>query len=154
MLELFPGAIETLETLDSSGYRLGLVTSKKREPAVANISMTGLDRYLSCVVATDDTNRPKPCPDCLLRALDLLATEPGQAFYAGDSLYDVLTGKNAGVATAGVTWGIASREELSPYRPDFIVDDWMQLLAALGSLEKKDASPGRLPGVNFSPNIC
>ena len=34
MLKLFPGAMETLEALDSSGYRLGLVTSKRRELTV------------------------------------------------------------------------------------------------------------------------
>ncbi len=147
MLKLFPGAMETLEALDSSGYRLGLVTSKRRELTVANMSMTGLDRYLSQVVALEDTSRPKPDPDCLLRCLELLAVDPGQAFYAGDSCYDILAGKGAGVATAGVTWGIASREELRPYSPDFIVDDWKQFLAALDSL--KDA----LTGVNTSSEI-
>ena len=131
MLDLFPGALETLESLDSSGYRLGLVTSKRREPTLANMSMTGLDRYIGHVVALEDTSRPKPYPDCLLRCLDLLAAEPGQACYAGDSWYDVMAGKSAGVATVGVTWGIASREELWPYRPDFIVDNWGQLLAAV-----------------------
>ncbi len=134
MLELFPGTIETLDVLNGAGYRLGLVTSKRREPAVAGMSLTGLDRYISHVVALDDTSRPKPYPDCLLRGLELLAVKPGQAVYVGDSCYDLLTGKNAGVATAGVTWGIASREELCPYQPDLIADDWRQLLDALGSI--------------------
>ena len=133
MLELFPGTIEALEDLCGTGYRLGLVTSKRREPAIAGMSMTGLDRYISQVVALEDTSRPKPQPDCLLRGLELLAVKPGQAVYVGDSWYDVLTGKNAGVATAGVTWGIASREELSPYGPDLIADDWKQFLDVLGS---------------------
>lgn len=135
MLELFPGTKEALEALDRSGYRLALVTSKRREPAVSNIAITGLDQYLEHVVTVDDASRPKPYPDCLLRGLELLATEPDRAIYVGDSWYDVQTGKNAGVATAGVTWGIASREELGPYQPDVIADDWAQLLAALDRLE-------------------
>jgi pyrophosphatase PpaX len=140
MLELFPGTVEGLEFLSGAGYLLGLVTSKRREPVVAGLSLTGLDRYLSHVVTLDDTSRPKPYPDCLLRCLELLAVEPGQAVYVGDSWYDVQTGKNAGVATAGVTWGIASREEMHPYRPDLIADDWRQLLDALDSLQ---AGPSR-----------
>ena len=42
-----------------------------------------------------------------------------------------------GVATMGVTWGITSREEVVAYHPDFIVDNWGQLLAAVGSLEER-----------------
>lgn len=148
MLELFPGTSETLDALCSAGYQLGLVTSKRREPAVAGMSMTGLDRYISQVVALEDTSRPKPYPDCLLRGLELLAVKPGQAVYVGDSWYDVLTGKNAGVSTAGVTWGIASREEMSPYQPDLIADDWMQLLDALGSMGTVASRKGWRSDVN------
>jgi pyrophosphatase PpaX len=148
MLELFPGTIETLDALCGAGYQLGLVTSKRREPAVAGMSMTGLDRYISHVVALEDTSRPKPYPDCLLRGLELLAVKPGQAVYVGDSWYDILTGKNAGVATAGVTWGIASREEMCPYQPDLIADDWMQLLDALGSIRAVSSTKMWRSGVN------
>jgi pyrophosphatase PpaX len=152
MLELFPGTAETLDALCGAGYRLGLVTSKRREPAVSGMSMTGLDRYISQVVALEDTSRPKPYPDCLLRGLELLEVKPGQAVYVGDSWYDVLTGKNAGVATAGVTWGIASREEMSPYRPDLIADDWKQLLDAMDSMGTVSSRKGclrvRHAGVN------
>ncbi len=139
MLKLFPGAKEVVQALDRAGYRLALVTSKRREPAVSNLALTGLDQYLQHVVTVEDTSRPKPYPDCLLKGLRLLAVEADQAVYVGDSWYDVQTGKNAGVATVGVTWGIASREELGPYLPDVIADDWSQLLAALSGLE--DAPP-------------
>jgi pyrophosphatase PpaX len=142
MLELFPGTIETLDVLRRAGLRLGLVTSKRREPAVAGMSMTGLDRYISHVVALEDTGRPKPYPDCLLRGLELLAVKPGQSVYVGDSCYDVLTGKNAGVATTGVTWGIASQEEMCSCQPDFIAGNWSQLLDAL---DKIGAACGHYP---------
>jgi pyrophosphatase PpaX len=112
------------------------------------MSMTGLDRYISHVVALEDTSRPKPYPDCLLRGLELLAVKPGQAVYVGDSCYDIQTGKNAGVATAGVTWGIASREEMCPYQPDLIADDWRQLLDALGSIRAVLSRKAWRSGVN------
>lgn len=152
MLKLFPGAKEAVKTLDRAGYRLGLVTSKLREPAVSNLVMTGLDQYLQHVVTVEDTSRPKPYPDCLLRGLRLLAVEPDQAVYVGDSWYDVQTGKNAGVATAGVTWGIASRDELNPYQPDVIADDWSQLLTALSSLE--DTSSKVNLGFGLKPGLA
>jgi pyrophosphatase PpaX len=149
MLDLFPGTLDAVRVLHDSGYRLGLATSKRREPAVDGLILTGLDRYFTHVVAMDDTKRPKPYPDCLLRCLDLLAEDASRAIYVGDSIYDVQTGKNAGTATAGVTWGIASREELGHYRPDVIVDNWMQLLEALdrmnmpsGAVWSSDVNPG------------
>jgi pyrophosphatase PpaX len=112
------------------------------------MTMTGLDRFISQVVALEDTSRPKPYPDCLLRGLELLAVKPDQALYAGDSWYDVLTGKSAGVVTAGVTWGIASREEMSPYQPDFIADNWKQFLDALGNMGAASATKVWRPDVN------
>ena len=43
-------------------------------------------------------------------------TDKKEVAYAGDSDVDMMTGKNAGVMTVGVTWGFRSREELAVAR--------------------------------------
>ncbi|HHW40210.1 MAG TPA: HAD-IA family hydrolase [Syntrophomonadaceae bacterium] len=131
LLKAYPGAAETLETLQKRGYRLALATSKRRPATIAGLALTGLDRYLEAVVTVEDVPRPKPNPDTLFKTLELLKMEPAEAVYVGDSWYDILTGKNAGVPTIGVTWGMATREELAAHTPDFIVDTWEELLSLL-----------------------
>ncbi|AZK59117.1 HAD family hydrolase [Candidatus Desulforudis audaxviator] len=127
----YPGAVETLATIKSAGYRTGVVTSKRREPALASLALTGLDQHIEAVVTADDVTKPKPDPEPVFKALELLHTRPQNAAYIGDSWYDVVAGKQAGVTTVGATWGIASREQLAEHAPDIIVDSWDEFLANL-----------------------
>lgn len=142
-LKLFPGALETVEFLWRSGYRQALVTSKRRVSALAGTTLTGLDRYLETVVTCDDVVRSKPHPDCLFKALEMMAIGQEEAVYVGDSWHDIQTGKNAGVATAGVSWGMASHQELTDCNPDFIAADWAELIAFLSGRGADGVGRGR-----------
>jgi phosphoglycolate phosphatase len=54
-----------------------------------------------------------------------------EVVYCGDSDVDMMTGKNAGVRTIGVTWGFRSREELSGHNPWILVDRPEEITDAL-----------------------
>lgn len=129
----FPGTLETLGTVKAAGYRTGVVTSKRRGPTLASLSLTRLDRYIEAVVSADDVTRSKPDPEPVFTALGLLDARPENAVYIGDTWYDIVAGKEAGVTTIGATWGIASRNQLAEHAPDVIVDSWAEFLAALTS---------------------
>ena len=49
----------------------------------------------------------------------------------GDTERDILTGKNAGIATCGVTYGTCSRDQMSLARPQWIIDSFPQILTLL-----------------------
>lgn len=127
----FPGALETLGALKSAGYCTGVVTSKRRDPARAGLALTQLDRHIETVVSADDVTKSKPDPEPVFKALALLDVQPRNAVYVGDTWYDIVAGKEAGVATVGVTWGVAGRDRLAEHAPDIIVDSWAEFLAAL-----------------------
>lgn len=131
LTKAYPGAVEALEIIKSAGCRTGVVTSKRRGPALAGLALTRIDRYIEVVVTADDVTKSKPDPEPVLKALGLLDTRPEHAVYIGDSWYDILAGKGAGVTTVGATWGIAAREQLVEHAPDFIVESWDEFLAAL-----------------------
>lgn len=134
LLKPFPEAEKALNHLQEEGYRTGVVTSKRRKATKESLIITGLEKYLEVVVTVEDAGRPKPNPDSLLSALEHLETPSGKAVYIGDSIYDILTGKNARVATIGVTWGIAAKEDLKKQQPDFLVDSWEELHSAIKCL--------------------
>lgn len=131
LTKAYPGAVEALEIIKSAGCRTGVVTSKRRGPALAGLALTRINRYIEVVVTADDVTKSKPDPEPVLKALGLLDTRPEHAVYIGDSWYDILAGKGAGVTTVGATWGIAAREQLVEHAPDFIVESWDEFLAAL-----------------------
>lgn len=137
LLKAYPRAQDTLIYLQNKGYRTGVFTSKRRNATKVSLSLTGLDSYLEAVITVEDIERPKPDPDGINLALKILKTSPAKSVYIGDSIYDIQTGKNAGVATIAVTWGIATENELENTEPDFLVKSWDQLLQAIEALDKK-----------------
>lgn len=131
LTKTYPGAVTALETIRSTGCRTAVVTSKRRIPACEGMKITGIDRFIEVTVAAEDVTRAKPDPEPVYKALDLLRAAPGETVYIGDSWYDIQAGRQAGVTTIGVTWGMATREQLAAHAPDLVVDSWDECLAAL-----------------------
>jgi pyrophosphatase PpaX len=131
-LQAFDGMLELLQTLDDEGRALGLVTAKLRATVELAFAAVPLERYLRVVVAADHTERHKPHPEPLLKALQLLDRTPATAAYVGDSPYDVRAARAAGVAAIAVAWGgIYSVESLADERPDALVHAGGELLGVL-----------------------
>lgn len=132
-LEAFPGILDLLGTLRERGHRLGIVTAKR----VATVQLA-FDRFpvlretTEVVIGADDTERHKPDPDPVLEALARLGVEPGDAAYVGDSPFDILAGKAAGVRAIAVGWGgIHTAARLALEEPDALVHSPEELLALL-----------------------
>jgi pyrophosphatase PpaX len=60
--------------------------------------------------------------------LERLSAEPIRAAYVGDSRFDIIAGRAAGVRTIAALWGPAPRSELEIERPDHIAHDIAGLL--------------------------
>jgi phosphoglycolate phosphatase-like HAD superfamily hydrolase len=91
----------------------------------------GLQRHFDGVVGMSRGLSPKPSPDILLRASELLAVDPRRGVMVGDTPLDIAAGKAAGMATVGVTWGFSTRDALVDALPDHLVDDPAALSLAL-----------------------
>jgi pyrophosphatase PpaX len=131
-LEAFEGVEELMETLSEQGRKLGIVTAKGRQTVDLAFGVLSLERYFDAVVTADMTDRHKPDPAPVLKALELLASEPANAAFVGDSPYDVAAGKAAGVFTVAVSWGkIHPEERLLEAGADFLVHSPRELLDVL-----------------------
>ena len=64
----------------------------------------------------------------LLVTLRQLGFLPSQTLVVGDMPFDILMGRGAGTKTCGVTYGNASREELTDSGADYLIDDIAALL--------------------------
>ena len=111
VMALYPGARKTLETLKARGIALG-VASNRDWPGRA-LAALGLTPLFRAVVGQYDVARPKPAPDMLCRALELLGAGPEEAVYIGDSLGDIACAAAAGVKSFAVTTGGHDRAELA-----------------------------------------
>jgi pyrophosphatase PpaX len=131
IVTIFPGVKETLIQLKDKGYLLAIVTSKKNNAAQKGLDLFELSPLFDCLVGCDDTEKHKPNPDPILKALDNLNLEPQEALMVGDSPYDLLCGKNAGTFTAVVKYTEHSLERLISLKPDLVLDQIQDLLEFL-----------------------
>jgi pyrophosphatase PpaX len=131
-LEAFEGVEELVKTLSEQGRKLGIVTAKGRQTVDLAFAVLSLERYFDAVVTADMTDRHKPDPAPVLKALELLESEPADSAFVGDSPYDITAGKAAGVFTVAVSWGkIHPEERLLEAGADVLVHSPMELLDVL-----------------------
>jgi pyrophosphatase PpaX len=131
-LQAFEGVEELMETLSGQSRKLGIVTAKGRQTVDLAFAVLSLERYFDAVVTADMTDRHKPDPAPVLKALELLESEPADAAFVGDSPYDIAAGKAAGVFTVAVSWGkIHPEERLLEAGADVLVHTPRELLDVL-----------------------
>lgn len=130
LIRRFDGICEALEGLKCGGVKIGIVTSKRVEPAWRGLRVCGLAHCIDVLVGVDETERHKPDPEPALLALRRLQSHPGDhVLMVGDSRFDLMCGRSAGLRTAAVSWTVQSREEIDLIPPDYWIESPSDLLA-------------------------
>jgi pyrophosphatase PpaX len=126
----FPGARTVLESLAGRGARLAVVTSKGREMTGRTLDACGLGDLLALRICADDVRRGKPDPEPVHLALRTLGLgeRKEEVLFVGDSPFDVVAGRGAGVRTAAALWGAFAREALEAADPHHVVGCMEDLL--------------------------
>lgn len=101
--EAAPGVGELLSRLHAGGARLGVLTRNTRENALRTLSAIGVGRFFreEWIIGRDEAP-PKPAPDGIQHLASRWGAEPDDVLMVGDYLYDLETGRAAGVATVHV----------------------------------------------------
>ncbi|RKD76553.1 pyrophosphatase PpaX [Sinobaca qinghaiensis] len=128
LIEEYEGVKEAIHSLHERGFKLGIVTTKRREAALRGAEKMDLLPYFSTMVAIEDVEHAKPHPQPVQLAMNILGSVPEETIMVGDSQYDILSGQNAGVTTAGVSWTIKGEEWLQTFEPDHMLQDMRELL--------------------------
>ena len=111
--KLYTGIEEMLRTLKESGWRLGVVTNKVEPLAHPLCERLGLMKYLDLVIGSDHEGcAMKPSPSMLLKAMEILQSDPHGTFYAGDDPRDVEAAKAASIPCAACAWGWTSCDKI------------------------------------------
>lgn len=133
----YEGNVELLRQLKERNVKVAIV-SNKGDGAVKALN----GRYFGDLIQTAVGERPgirrKPAPDSVLEALKLLGSERERAVYVGDSEVDYHTAANAGMACALVSWGFRHREQLEQLKPDYLIDQPLELLKVLEGLPQSE----------------
>ena len=94
------------ETLDSlKDFKLGVATNTPRINLDRTFNYFDLYKYFDVVMCLDDVERPKPYPDMLLKASELLKVPIENMVFIGDTDSDMAAAKGAGCQFIGIKIG-------------------------------------------------
>ncbi|MEI7554890.1 HAD-IA family hydrolase [Candidatus Chlorohelix sp.] len=133
--ELYPLALDLLESCRNAGMNIGMVTSSYRNQVEHSLKKLGIAEYFGAVVTAGDTPEFKPSPAPVWLALDKLKVKAEDTIFVGDYEVDVKAGKAAGTATA-----LFLPKQNAPYydfealratEPDFVFSHYQELMQFL-----------------------
>lgn len=132
---LYPGIPEALGSIRGSGNgqprRMAVLSNKPVNPSRAIVEALDINQFFAQVYGGNSFPTKKPDPLGVRTLLEELGSSPRETVMVGDSSNDVLTGRNGGLWTVGVTYGFAPHSlELTP--PDVLVDSAGELAEVFG----------------------
>lgn len=138
----FPGVEEGLRALaalreevaarrGSAGraLHLGVATTKLTRTARRVVDELGLGGHFDCVLGSDGL-KAKPDPAVLFALFSQLGStaRSARSLMVGDTDYDVLAGRAAGLRTCAVGWTLIARERITAASPDHHVTEFAEVV--------------------------
>ncbi len=135
LISIHKGVKEGIIELHKQGYKLGVVTSRLNESAIKGLNHFGLLDYFESIIGADDTQQHKPDPTPACIALKKLGGTLEETLFVGDSPFDILCGKNAGIKSVLVGWSALPMDMMLKHEPDYVVESMEELVALVGKLK-------------------
>lgn len=114
----FPGMVDLIKKLYKDGFKLGIVTSRKKPSLFEGLELYDIKDCFMSIISDESTSVHKPLPDPALLCLKELGVDAKDAIMIGDSKYDIACGNNAGTDSCFVTWSFCNTiEDVNNYSP-------------------------------------
>ena len=126
----YPGVAVALEKLRD--HKMAVLTNKPVIFSREMLTRLGFASYFAYIYGGNSFPQKKPDPMGLYKLMEDLQVSARETLMVGDSDTDVVTGRNAGVWTCGVTYGFGAHT-LERVSPDLVIDDMRELPPLLNS---------------------
>ncbi len=108
-------------------FKKAVISNKKEELSKKVLIDLNLIKYFDLVMGSDSAAERKPSPLPLITAAERLGVTPERCFMVGDSQFDMVAGKRAGMKTCGVTYGFRGKKILAESGADYLVDSFDEI---------------------------
>lgn len=97
-MTLNEGVIELFELLKERDIKIGICTDLTVHIQHRKIRKLGIDKYIDCIVSSEEVGREKPDPRMFELCLKKLNIQPEEVIYIGDSFKkDIIGAQNVGI---------------------------------------------------------
>jgi phosphoglycolate phosphatase len=115
--------------------KMAVLSNKPVGPSRAIVEALGLGSYFFQVYGGNSFHTKKPDPTGVQALLEEAGVAAEETVIVGDSDIDVLTARNSGIYSIGVTYGLAPHT-LQDAPPDVLIDHPRELADVLGNREQ------------------
>jgi phosphoglycolate phosphatase len=131
-------------TQEAQPLKMAVLSNKPVGPSRAIVEALGLGPYFFQVYGGNSFHTKKPDPAGVQALLEEAGAAAEETVIIGDSDIDVLTARNAGIYSVGVTYGLAPHT-LQDAPPDVLIDHPRELADVLGNREQCRLTFERVP---------
>ena len=124
----YDGIRELFAELKKQKVKIAIFSNKQHGNVVDILDKLIGEQYFDMVLGQRDDHQKKPSGEGIDIILKEIGEQPKHCLYVGDTNTDMMTGKNYGLYTVGVTWGFRTREELVEANADAIITQPMELM--------------------------
>jgi phosphoglycolate phosphatase len=124
--------------------KMAVLSNKPVGPTRAIVEALGLGPYFFQVYGGNSFHTKKPDPAGVQALLEEASAAAEETVIIGDSDIDVLTARNSGIYSVGVTYGLAPHT-LQDAPPDVLIDHPRELADVLGNREQCRLTFDRIP---------
>ena len=135
---LFDGALDALDRLEVEGFLLGIATGKAMRGLLAVLERHNLAKRF-VTLQTGDMGPGKPNPAMLERAIAETGVAAHEVAMVGDTSFDMLMARSAGVRGIGVSWGYHPPAELRSAGAHSIIEYFDELPGVLNANDRSAA---------------
>jgi len=125
---LRPQAKEVLTFLKTNGIQTGLVSNVGRRALEGAIKKLGLSPFLDIILSRNEVQQLKPSGEGIRLALKRLQIPKEKALFVGDSIDDIQAAKEVGLRVIIILGGENPGSELLSGGPDFLIQDFSELI--------------------------
>ena len=130
--KLFEGVIETLEY--SKNKELVIASNGIGVVIEEMLDRFKIRRFFKYIISGDEPDciKPTACPiNKLFNNFNI--EKKDHAIIVGDMVADIKAGKEAGIKTCAVTYGIGRLEDIKKAKPDYLIDNIIELKNIINS---------------------
>jgi len=142
---VYPGIKEALDLIRvarngaANNVKMAVLSNKPVGPSKAIVEALGLSQYFFQIYGGNSFHTKKPDPAGVEALLAESNAGAKETVIIGDSDVDIITARNAGAYSVGVSYGLAPHT-LEDAPPDILVDKPLELASVLGPREQKRLS--------------
>lgn len=125
-VKLSEGIGRVIRRFKENGFELAIFTDAGGVTVERDLDGIGLNNF-SVIISKEDVKQRKPSGEGIVKIMKKLGVEPKNTYYVGDSMVDIMAGKDAKCVCIAVLSGMGLEHDLRRLKPDFIFKNVLEM---------------------------